>query len=90
MPSATGTPTFNALLYINDAAKWPIQVVLQQYVLAGVVIPGSIPAADAPPPPPGITLQMTVIVLATVPILIVYLFLQRYFTKGVPTGAIKG
>ena len=42
------------------------------------------------PPPPGVTLQMAVIVLATVPILVVYPFLQRYFTSGVLTGAIKG
>lgn len=80
---------FNALLYINDPEKWPIQVVLQQYVLAGVQIPGATVTADQPPPP-GITLQMTVIVLATLPILMVYPFLQRYFTKGVLTGAIKG
>jgi putative aldouronate transport system permease protein len=80
---------FNALLYINDAEKWPIQVVLQQYVLAGVQIPGAVVSPDAPPPP-GVTLQMAVIVLATVPILIVYPFLQRYFTSGVLTGAIKG
>lgn len=80
---------FNALLYINDAEKWPIQVVLQQYVLAGVSIPGATVSPDQPPPP-GITLQMAVIVLATVPILLVYPFLQRYFTKGVLTGAIKG
>ncbi|GAB4004900.1 carbohydrate ABC transporter permease [Glycomyces albus] len=81
---------FNALLYINDSEKWPIQVILQQYVLAGVTIPGSVPVADQPPPPPGVTLQMAVIVLATLPILMVYPFLQRYFTKGVLTGAIKG
>jgi putative aldouronate transport system permease protein len=80
---------FNALLYINDSEKWPIQVVLQQYVLAGVQIPGATLAGDAPPPP-GVTLQMAVIVLATVPILVVYPFLQRYFTSGVLTGAIKG
>jgi putative aldouronate transport system permease protein len=80
---------FNALLYINDSEKWPIQVVLQQYVLAGVQIPGAMVSPDAPPPP-GVTLQMAVIVLATVPILIVYPFLQRYFTSGVLTGAIKG
>ncbi|MDN3241222.1 carbohydrate ABC transporter permease [Glycomyces tritici] len=80
---------FNALLYINDSEKWPIQVVLQQYVLAGVAIPGATVTPDAPPPP-GVTLQMAVIVLATVPILIVYPFLQRYFTSGVLTGAIKG
>ncbi|PRY60974.1 carbohydrate ABC transporter permease [Glycomyces artemisiae] len=80
---------FNALLYINDSEKWPIQVVLQQYVLAGVQIPGAVVSPDAPPPP-GVTLQMAVIVLATVPILVVYPFLQRYFTSGVLTGAIKG
>jgi putative aldouronate transport system permease protein len=80
---------FNALLYINDSEKWPIQVVLQQYVLAGVQIPGAMVSPDQPPPP-GVTLQMAVIVLATVPILVVYPFLQRYFTSGVLTGAIKG
>ncbi|SDD48408.1 putative aldouronate transport system permease protein [Glycomyces harbinensis] len=80
---------FNALLYINDSEKWPIQVVLQQYVLAGVAIPGAVVSPDQPPPP-GVTLQMAVIVLATVPILLVYPFLQRYFTSGVLTGAIKG
>jgi putative aldouronate transport system permease protein len=80
---------FNALLYINDAEKWPIQVVLQQYVLAGVAIPGAVVSPDAPPPP-GVTLQMAVIVLATIPILVVYPFLQRFFTSGVLTGAIKG
>ena len=80
---------FNALLYINDSEKWPIQVVLQQYVLAGVAIPGAVVSPDQPAPP-GVTLQMAVIVLATVPILVVYPFLQRYFTSGVLTGAIKG
>ncbi|RRR95628.1 carbohydrate ABC transporter permease [Glycomyces terrestris] len=80
---------FNALLYINDSEKWPIQVVLQQYVLAGVQIPGAVVSPDQPPPP-GVTLQMAVIVLATVPILVVYPFLQRYFTSGVLTGAVKG
>jgi ABC-type glycerol-3-phosphate transport system permease component len=33
---------------------------------------------------------MAVVVVATVPIILVYPFLQKYFTKGVLTGAIKG
>jgi putative aldouronate transport system permease protein len=42
------------------------------------------------PLPPVETIQMAVVVLATVPILIVYPFLQRYFVQGVLSGAIKG
>ena len=79
---------FNAMIYIHDTEKWPIQVVLNQYVvqnsdLAQVTNPDR-------PPPPSATIQNAVIVLATVPILCVYPFVQKYFTKGVLTGAIKG
>ncbi|HVL25612.1 MAG TPA: carbohydrate ABC transporter permease [Thermomicrobiales bacterium] len=79
---------FNAILYISDTSKWPIQLVLRQYVLQGA----SISAADfnqSTPLPPQ-TLQMAIVVIATVPILVVYPFLQKYFTRGVLTGAIKG
>ena len=80
---------FNAMLYLNDASKWPIQVVLQQYVLAGVPLPGAAISPDAPPPP-ALSLNMAIIVVATVPILIVYPFIQKYFRSGVLSGAIKG
>jgi ABC-type glycerol-3-phosphate transport system permease component len=78
---------FNAMIYLNDTSKWPIQVVLNQFVVQN----SDINALQNPdrPPPPAQAVQMAVIVLATLPILIVYPFLQRYFTKGVLTGAIK-
>jgi putative aldouronate transport system permease protein len=79
---------FNAILYLNDSTKWPIQLVLNQYVLRGSALQ-QIQNPEAPVPPAE-AVQMAVVVLATVPILIVYPFLQRYFTKGVLTGAIKG
>ena len=81
---------FSAVLYITDSTKWPIQVVLRQYVISSSPITS---AADLPPgadAPPTIALQMAMVVLATLPILIVYPFLQKYFAKGVITGAIKG
>jgi putative aldouronate transport system permease protein len=81
---------FAATLYLNDADKWPIQLVLRQYVLQGSVLASSVTPDPSQPPPPAQTIQMAVVVIATVPILIVYPFLQRYFTKGVLTGAIKG
>jgi putative aldouronate transport system permease protein len=78
---------FDAILYINDTTLWPVQLVLRQFVLQGAVIQDVV--VNQQPPPP-ITIQMAVVVLATIPILVVYPFLQKYFTKGVLTGSIKG
>src|SRR5699024_1791592 len=71
---------FNAILYISDTEKWPIQLVLRQYVLMGATI-SSQDFNQATPLPPQ-TLQMAIVVVATLPILAVYPFLQRYFTEG--------
>ncbi|PZP14781.1 MAG: ABC transporter permease [Brachybacterium faecium] len=79
---------FNALLYINDTTKWPIQLVLNQYVVQSNALT-DLQAPDRPAPPAQ-TVQMAIVVVATLPILIVYPFAQRFFTKGVLTGAIKG
>lgn len=81
---------FNAILYLNDSTKWPIQVMLRQYVLEQSSITSSANFPPNQPPPPTESLQMAMVVIATVPILIVYPFLQKYFAKGVLTGAIKG
>jgi putative aldouronate transport system permease protein len=81
---------FAATLYLNDAHKWPIQLVLRQYVLQGSALASAVNIDPNQPAPPTETTQMAVVVIATVPILIVYPFLQRYFTKGVLSGAIKG
>lgn len=79
---------FNALLYLNDSSMWPIQLVLRLYVLQGQNIANT--AQQSGIPPAGLSIQMAVVVIATVPILLVYPFLQRYFTQGVLSGAIKG
>ncbi|MGI5238296.1 carbohydrate ABC transporter permease [Dactylosporangium sp. CA-139066] len=79
---------FTALLYLNDTAKWPIQLVLRTYVVnqqqLGVDQIGS---GDLPPQE---ALQMAILVISIVPILLVYPFVQRHFTKGVLAGAVKG
>ncbi|MCW3159536.1 carbohydrate ABC transporter permease [Micropruina sonneratiae] len=80
---------FGAMLYLNDPRMWPVQLVLRQYVLEADPIPGTVIENTQLQITPH-TVQMAVLVLATVPILIVYPLLQRYFTKGVLTGAIKG
>ena len=81
---------FNALLYLQDQNKWPLPLVLRLYVLQGQPV-GSTGASAVTDAIPSIqAIQMAVVVVALVPILVVYPFLQRYFTKGVLTGAIKG
>jgi putative aldouronate transport system permease protein len=79
---------FHPLLYLNNTAMWPMPLVLRLYVLQGQALSGAQTVGQ--PLPPATTVQMAVVVLATVPILIVYPFLQRYFTQGVLAGAIKG
>lgn len=80
---------FSAVLYLSDTSKWPVQLVLRQYVLMASPLAETI-VDPMRPPPPSQTIQMAVLVVATVPILLVYPFLQKYFTKGVLSGAIKG
>ncbi|WP_017813786.1 MULTISPECIES: carbohydrate ABC transporter permease [Paenibacillus] len=78
----------NAILYLNDSNKWPIQVLLRQIVIvsSGMQAEGS--SVDVIPPAQ--TIKMAVIVVATVPMLIAYPFVQKHFTKGALLGAVKG
>lgn len=84
---------FNAILFINDNDKWPLQLVLRAYVLQGQSFANNgvidQAAADAAQPA-SLAIQMAVVVLAVVPILIVYPFVQRHFKTGILIGAIKG
>jgi ABC-type glycerol-3-phosphate transport system permease component len=80
---------FNALLYLNDNSRWPLQMILRTYVLQGQAL-GDDTAVGEVAPPPQQAVQMAVVVIALIPILLVYPFLQRHFTKGVLTGAVKG
>ena len=82
---------FSGVLYLNDPAKWPIQVILRQIVIVNepnAALGGHAAMLEAIPPPE--TVQMAAILLATLPILIVYPFLQKHFAKGVMLGSVKG
>ncbi|MCC8170024.1 MAG: carbohydrate ABC transporter permease [Oscillospiraceae bacterium] len=76
---------FGALLYLNDQNKYPFQLVLRN-----IVMQSQETQTDPNALIPSDTLKMAVIVVGTVPILIVYPFLQKYFAAGVMVGAIKG
>ncbi|MNN98389.1 hypothetical protein D3C81_2177760 [compost metagenome] len=80
-----------AVLFIDDYDKWPIQVLLRQIVImaAGLSTNTEAMSPDYVPPPEQ-TIKMAVIVVATVPVLLVYPFLQKHFAKGALLGSIKG
>ncbi|OZM83138.1 ABC transporter permease [Pseudonocardia sp. MH-G8] len=80
---------FNAMLYISDSSKWPLQLVLRTYVVDGNQIGAQALGTDTALPPQT-SLQMAILVISIVPVLIVYPFLQRHFAKGMLTGAVKG
>jgi len=79
---------FSAILYLQDSSRWPISAILRLYVLQGNAIESQENLANEVTYAPQ-TIQMAVLVLAMLPIVCVYPFLQRHFVKGVLTGAIK-
>lgn len=80
---------FNAVLYINDPGKWPIQVILRQMITASAGV-GSAESMAEGLVIPAEVVRMCTIVIATMPILCIYPFLQKYFTKGILLGSVKG
>ncbi|BFT70620.1 carbohydrate ABC transporter permease [Paenibacillus sp. P36] len=81
---------FNAILYINDASKWPIQVLLRQIVILSEGGIGDSSSFQEGFVPPAQTVKMATIIVSTLPILIVYPFLQKHFSKGALMGSVKG
>jgi putative aldouronate transport system permease protein len=82
---------FSAILYINESSLWPIQVWLRQIViLSQGGIGDSSQFSENYVAPPAETIKMAVIVLSTLPILVVYPFLQKHFAKGALLGSVKG
>ncbi|WP_105615395.1 carbohydrate ABC transporter permease [Vallitalea okinawensis] len=80
---------FGAVLYMNDSKKWPIQVVLRQIITSASGIGDSESTEMGIIVPPQ-SVRMCTITIATVPILCIYPFLQKYFTKGLMIGSVKG
>lgn len=81
---------FNAMIYLQDAKKFPIQIQLRSIILQTAKIADTLIDYDMNGTPPDKAVKMACTVIATVPILIVYPFVQKYFTKGVMVGAVKG
>ena len=84
---------FSALFYINDNSKWPLQLLLRSIIIENnfqnMGAGGSMGEVRQKMINPE-NIKAATIVFATVPILMVYPFLQKYFVQGVKLGAVKG
>lgn len=82
---------FNALIYLQDDSLFPLQIILRNILLVGqteqmgsnsVGMGEKIKMAEA--------IKYSVIVVSSVPVLLIYPFVQKHFVKGVMIGAVKG
>lgn len=89
---------FPALIYLNDELKYPLQMVLRQILVlqemsaetTGAAISGDIAQAMNNKAEIASLVKYAVIIVSTLPVVILYPFLQRYFVQGVMIGSVKG
>ena len=81
---------FNAMIYIQDANKFPLQLVLRGILIQNDTSKMTQAVGDTSRANISETIKYATIIVATVPILAIYPFLQKYFVKGLTIGAVKG
>lgn len=81
---------FNAMIYLNTREKFPLQLILREILIQNDTTSMATSVGVGDQEAVGETIKYAVIVVATLPILCVYPFLQKYFVKGVMVGAVKG
>jgi len=77
---------FDAAIYLSDPQKYPMQLLLRGLL----ALTSAEQLGVTEHPPPAEALKSAMIIVTTVPILLVYPFVQRYFVKGIMVGSIKG
>ncbi|MCI8515641.1 MAG: carbohydrate ABC transporter permease [Hungatella sp.] len=79
----------NALIYLREEAKYPLQLVLRNLLLQNT-LSSETDAAGMSRLMDLQSMKYGVIVVASLPVMILYPFVQRYFVKGVMVGSVKG
>ena len=82
---------FNAMIFLRDRRLYPLQLVLREILVQNDTsgMASNIGSDQGDTRMVTETIKYEVIMVATVPILVLYPFLQKYFVKGVMIGAIK-
>jgi putative aldouronate transport system permease protein len=79
---------FDGMIYVTRSILFPVQVVLKNIISSSMVENLDQLAGDVPPPLEAV--KAAAIMVTTIPILLVYPFIQKYFVKGVMVGGLKG
>lgn len=74
---------FDSIMYLPNQKMQTLQVVLRRMLTPNVDLNADITI-------PTMTLQMAMVVFSTIPIVVIYPFIQKYFTQGIMLGAVKG
>ncbi|GBG11174.1 putative ABC transporter permease [Paenibacillus agaridevorans] len=76
---------FQAIFYVTDRTLFPLQVIVRELLMQSQQ-----PLENAENMMPTQTMQMAAVMIASVPVIVIYPFLQKHFTKGMLLGSIKG
>ena len=83
---------FDAMIYLNDAAKQPLQLVLRAILIQSQSEPGMVSDMQSTAARAQLAelLKYATIIISSVPLMILYPFFQKYFDNGIMAGAVKG
>ena len=83
---------FDALVFLQDKKLYPLQIVLRNILIVNRTDPSMLSDVAAAARTQGLaeTIKYALIVVASVPLLVLYPFVQKYFVKGVMIGSVKG
>ena len=83
---------FNAFMYLSDQKLYPLQLFLRDILISNKVDASMVMVDDAQAAKEGLSelLKYSLIVVAILPVMIIYPFVQKHFVKGVMIGSVKG
>lgn len=83
---------FNPMLYLNTRELYPLPIILKEILIANQIDPSTVtdPELQMRIAQTADVIKYALIVVSTIPVMIIYPFVQKYFVKGVMIGSIKG
>lgn len=83
---------FDAFIFLQDSELYPLQIVLRNILLVNKIDPSLVLEVSLGSRIQGLyeTIKYSVIVVSTLPLLVLYPFVQKYFVKGAMIGSLKG